>query len=75
MKHPTRRQNFANTVDPLCAHYLTLRRKAKIQYVVEAWLCGVINGLTCKRKTIGPLYYQLACIDNALVYISDVIGN
>ena len=25
MKHPTRRQNFANTVDTLCAHYLTLR--------------------------------------------------
>ena len=25
LKHPTRRQNFANTVDTLCAHYLTLR--------------------------------------------------
>ena len=25
LKHPTRRQNFAKTVDPLCAHYLTLR--------------------------------------------------
>ena len=25
LKHPTRRQNFANTVGTLCAHYLTLR--------------------------------------------------
>ena len=25
LKHPTRRQNFANTLEPHCAHYLTLR--------------------------------------------------
>ena len=25
MNNPTRRQNFANTLDPHCAHYLTLR--------------------------------------------------
>merc|ERR1711973_202842 len=28
LKHPTRRQNFANTVGTLCAHYLTLRLTA-----------------------------------------------
>ena len=26
LTHPTRRQNFANTLEPHCAHYLTLRR-------------------------------------------------
>ena len=38
LKHPTRRQNFANTVEPLCAHYLTLRRNHKflLQNVVIA---------------------------------------
>ena len=25
LKHPTRRQNFAYTLQPHCAHYLTLR--------------------------------------------------
>ena len=30
LKHPTGRQNFANTLQPHCAHYLTLRLK-KIQ--------------------------------------------
>ena len=36
--------------------------QARKQYVVEAWLCSVINSLTCKRKTTGPLYNQPACI-------------
>ena len=29
LKHPTRRQTFANTLQPHCAHYLTLRRTVK----------------------------------------------
>ena len=31
LSYPTRRQNFANTVDTLCAHYLTLRLKTLIR--------------------------------------------
>ena len=38
LKHPTRRQNFANTVDTLCAHYLTLRR-------IKTALCNYDNFL------------------------------
>ena len=30
LKHPTRRQNFANTLQPHCAQYLTPRRKGHV---------------------------------------------
>ena len=32
LNNPTRRQNFANTLDPHCAHYLTLRHKHYCNY-------------------------------------------
>ena len=35
LKHPTRRQNFANTVGTLCAHYLTLRPKNEFCRIVQ----------------------------------------
>ena len=33
LKYPTRRQNFANTVGALCAHYQTLRHKSLLTIV------------------------------------------
>ena len=35
LKHPTRRQNFANTLKPHCAHYLTLRRMVSALWQAE----------------------------------------
>ena len=38
LKHPTRRQNFANTLEPHCAHYLTLR---PTKTTVETWFMNL----------------------------------
>ena len=65
MKHPTRRQNFANTLKPHCAHYLTLRLKIKI---LEFQICS-FRGTTIYSNSIH--YFTL--VSSELHYLDIIL--
>ena len=71
MKHPTRRQNFANRVGAICAHYLTLR--LMIIVVITIMIMTNVGGnaaylsIPARRKATRRRMYGKYCVNlNAL---------
>ena len=59
LKHPTRHQNFANTLQPHCAHYLTLRHMNIYNISISQTDISFLATASCMHvKRLAPLCWH-----------------